>query len=282
MRLAFLIISHNEFEILQMLVSGLDSGNHDIYIHFDRKVKTLPEIRTRFSRLTVLKDRVDVRWGHVSQIECEYRLWEEAVQNGPYDFYVMLSGVHMPLKRNEDIDSFYGQYAGMEILPYFDTNETFQQTLKMKRYNLFLRGYAYGPKWRQSICQRLWRLSSEVQPLLGLSRNEGCTFRMSSNWVSLTERGVSHLLEIKKDVLKKYRYSFCGDEWFVATELFLSDLKDSIASPKEALLCSIGSANARVFGNEDFEDLVSSGCIFARKFSSEDMEVMEKIKSSLS
>jgi len=96
---AYLIIAHNEFEILQRLVSELDAEGTDIYIHFDAKVKDLPEISTKKSRLFVLDNRVNVQWGTVSQIKCELALFEAAAANGPYDFYHVISGTHYLLSQ---------------------------------------------------------------------------------------------------------------------------------------------------------------------------------------
>ena len=39
MRHAYLIIAHNEPEILQMLISALDDARNDIYVHIDKKSK---------------------------------------------------------------------------------------------------------------------------------------------------------------------------------------------------------------------------------------------------
>ena len=47
MKHAFLILAHTEFEVLKLLVSCLDDPRNDIFIHFDRKVPALPEIRTQ-------------------------------------------------------------------------------------------------------------------------------------------------------------------------------------------------------------------------------------------
>lgn len=85
MKHAFLIISHNEFEVLQMLIDRLDSERTDIFVHIDKKVKILPRLHTLQSRLYVLNERIDVRWGHVSQIECELLLFETAMKHGPYE-----------------------------------------------------------------------------------------------------------------------------------------------------------------------------------------------------
>ena len=39
MRHAFLILAHNEFQILKILLSMLDDGRNDIYLHIDKKGK---------------------------------------------------------------------------------------------------------------------------------------------------------------------------------------------------------------------------------------------------
>ena len=98
MRHAWLIIAHNEFAILQHLVSLLDDERSDFYLHFDAKVKELPSITVEKGRLFILNNRVDVRWGTVSQLEAELLLLETAHQSGPYAHYHILSGVHLPLK----------------------------------------------------------------------------------------------------------------------------------------------------------------------------------------
>ncbi|UVV53809.1 hypothetical protein NXY15_04150 [Bacteroides thetaiotaomicron] len=41
MKHAYLIIAHNEFEILKRLIQALDDERNDIYIHFDRKAESL-------------------------------------------------------------------------------------------------------------------------------------------------------------------------------------------------------------------------------------------------
>ena len=78
MRHAFLIIAHNEFKILQRLVSMLDSEGNDIYIHFDKKVKQVPSIHTEKSAVFFPQERIDVRWGNVSQIKTELVLFKAA------------------------------------------------------------------------------------------------------------------------------------------------------------------------------------------------------------
>ena len=72
MKHAYLILAHNEPELLSLLIGRLDDARNDIYIHFDRKLTLLPDVKTQHAGLYILKDRVDVRWADVSMIEAEY------------------------------------------------------------------------------------------------------------------------------------------------------------------------------------------------------------------
>lgn len=83
---AYLIIAHNEFEILKILLSMLDDERNDIYLHFDKKVGNIDinieELQLRNSKLFVLDERIDVRWGDLSLVKTELLLFEAAYNNG--------------------------------------------------------------------------------------------------------------------------------------------------------------------------------------------------------
>lgn len=89
MKHAYLIIAHNEFKILEKLVHLLDDSRNDIYLHIDRKVKLIPNIKCQHAGLYVLneKERLDVRWGSISQIKVELQLFIIASKNHSYGYY---------------------------------------------------------------------------------------------------------------------------------------------------------------------------------------------------
>lgn len=65
-RHAYLIICHNNFKILQMLLSAIDDDRNDIYIHVDKKTEDVPfeDIwgAVCHSPLTFI-ERISVNWG---------------------------------------------------------------------------------------------------------------------------------------------------------------------------------------------------------------------------
>lgn len=266
MKHAYLIIAHNEFDVLELLVSALDDSRNDIYVHIDRKVKVLPDLRTSESGLFLLDKRIDVRWGHVSQIKTELLLFETAVKNGPYEFYHLISGTHLPLKGNDEIVRYFSAANGFCVFSGFEKDTKYQETLKMKRINMFTRNYSSGNSIKSRISQFCWKAFIAVQKLFHIEINKSVDFWKSSNWLSLTDEAVQYIVSDKNHILKRYRFSFCGDEFFVATELMNSPFKDKLLNEEYYLKCDMQRSNPRSYRLDELDELKKTGYLFARKF----------------
>lgn len=265
MRHAWLIIAHNEFEILQRLVSMLDHERSDFFIHFDAKVKTLPEITVEKGRLFVLKNRVDVRWGSVSQIETELVLLEAAMQQGPYIHYHILSGTHLPLKDVTELFRFYDDHAGEEVMRFW-AEDPGDADFKLRRYHFPLRHYKFGSHFQQRRCQLTWQGIIKIQKVLGIRHYKESTFIKTDNWLSLTEKACSYLVQNKMSILKKYKWSFCGDEFFVASELATLPDQFKLHDCKNLLYVVFQYDTPRSFTLDEYPQLQSTGYWWARKF----------------
>ena len=276
MRHAYLIIAHNEFEVLKKLLQAIDDPRNDVFLHFDRKVKQVPEVEMQHSGLFIIENRVDIRWGHVSQIEAEYVLFEASHDGGNYRYYHLISGTHLPLQSQDKIHDFFDSLNNREVLMPMPVNE-YQIDLKMHRYNFFIKQYQHPNVLIRQCAQQAWKIAIKVQRILHIQRNKKERFKIAANWVSLTEKGVGWMLSRKKEVLKKYRFTLCGDEWFVPSELENSERKSNLLHFGKLLKHSIVRYSAKTWQSGDYEELIQSGCLFARKFSSKEMEVVDKI-----
>jgi len=267
MKHAWLIIAHNEFGILQILVSMLDDARSDFYIHIDKKVKRLPEVHAAKGRIYILEDRVDVRWGTVSQIQTELVLLDAALRNGPYDYYHIISGTTLPLKPFEAIDTYFQSAQGKSVVTGFRKDEPYQEMLKIHRFNLFTRNFGSSNTFLRATSQFCWKAAIAVQRLLHITTNPEGSFYKAGNWLSLTEEAVRYLLSRKEAILKTYRYSFCGDEYFVPSELMAApSLCGKIVNDDKYLKDDMGRSNAKTFHLSDYQELSKSRYLFARKF----------------
>ncbi len=80
---AYMIIAHNQFELLEKLILALDDERSDIYVHIDAKVKCFDfeyfKALPRYSKLSFTDERVNITWGDFSQVMCEMLLLQCAV-----------------------------------------------------------------------------------------------------------------------------------------------------------------------------------------------------------
>ena len=286
MKHAFLIIAHNEFDVLKLLVSCLDDSRNDIFIHFDKKVAALPDIRTRYAGMTILKNRVDVRWGAPSMVEAELALFEAACSRGPYQYYHLLSGVDLPIKSQGYIHDFFDRYDGQEFIGYTWTQMPPDFARKVQCWHLFPEDF----KSRSFVKKALRAGFLRLQELLGIKRNRDIDFRKGSQWVSITEGMAKYFLDHQDWIRKTFRNTFCCDELVMQTLCWMSPYRGhihSLASDGEGCVRAIswrespagGEMVLQDWSEVDFDFLKNSPALFARKFNSRNRQFLEKIVS---
>ena len=273
-------MAHNEWGLLQTLVSCIDDARNDIYVHIDAKVKELPALQTAHAGLYMIEDRIDVRWGDLSVVEAEYALFEAAVANGPYAYYHLLSGADLPLKSQDYIRDFCNAHQGKEFIGYTLTEITPEVVRKAQRWHLFPKDFRDAGFVKKALRASFLR----AQELLGIKRNRGVDFKKGSQWVSVTEDMAEWFLKNKVWAENTFHNTFCADEMVMQTLCWNSPYRDNIFDERDdAHGCAraIGWNGSTLVDwcREDYERLASSDALFARKFNSSDMDFIRKIVS---
>lgn len=283
MKHAYLILAHNEPELLQLLVSRLDDERNDIYIHFDRKMTEVPDLQVSQAGLFVLPERADVRWADVSMLEAEYLLFHAARESGrEYSYYHLLSGVDLPLKTQDYIHRFFQENAGKEFVGLHQSplNYHFDQALHyLHPFSDSFRGSGLG-FW----AKRLIRFSLiRAQQLLGLRRNKGVPFHKGGQWVSITTDLVDYLLQHEEETLAIYRGTFGSDEFFVPTLIwgtpFMERLYDATDESRGAMRAIGWRADGMLhdYTMADLPALQQTDLLFGRKFNMKDRAFIAEV-----
>lgn len=279
MKHAFLIIAHTDYKLLQVLIGMLDNECCDIYVLIDKKSPLPSVLRATKARLFILKKRIDIRWGHVSQIKAEMLLFEAALNNGPYVYYHLLSGVDLPIKPIDKILSFFEQNRGVEFVGFSKKDDWLQKVMK---WQFFIR--YYNMKGRLGIYITYLRYKIELVADKYIKRSY-MPFKKGSNWVSITDDFCRYLIGKKSWIFKRFRYTFCGDEIFLQTVLWNSPYKANIYSLDDEFKgCQREiiweDDNPHVWGSspDDVDILRKSDKLFARKFSSKYPEIIDEVQ----
>ena len=118
---AYLIIAHEQFDLLESLLKCIDDARNDIYIHIDsrseldigRIEKVLRNSRVEFV------PRIHIRWGGFDMVRCEYMLLEAAFENGhEYEYVHLISGADLPLKNQDEIHRYFDAHKGEEFVHF--------------------------------------------------------------------------------------------------------------------------------------------------------------------
>lgn len=275
MKHAYLIIAHNNFPLLERLVRFLDSENADFYIHIDAKVKdfdfgAFAAVPVR-SKIT-FTERHNIRWGHFSMVEAELSLLRASVAEG-YDYYHLLSGVDIPVKSREYIESYFEKAPEKNYVNFFHEVISKEDLWRVKFHYPCQRWNIRKPAVRRT----LRNVTAGAQLVLGVDRTRkygGTVFQKGTQWWSITHAFAAYILSREADVYRYFQDTYCPDELFVQTLMVNSPFADTL--PENSFTNSQGSClryidwkrgNPYTFTSKDYDELIKtpSNALFARK-----------------
>lgn len=280
MKFAYLIMAHNNPRQLEILLELLDYNNNDIYLHIDKKnndidVNSLANI-VKHATLHVY-NKYKVYHADISQTKCQTYLLERACQTY-HDYYHLISNADLPLRTNNEIVEFFEENRGKQFV-HFESDEYCPKEV----CTLYHYGSSFIMRSKNSylkfIMIKLEKKLLELQRKLSVNRKFYC----GANWYSITHELATDFCANRKQIIKRVRWTKSSDELVLQT--FLRDITGNhyeyYAGTKSCddyypLRREIdwNRGNPYVWKSEDYDFLINSGSLFARKF---DMNVDEEV-----
>lgn len=291
---AYLIIAHNNWQQLKKLITLLDYEYNDIFLHIDKKSTAFPKAEFEGlcteSNLVILQE-VAVYWGGYSQIECELTLFKAAANytkanyDEGYSFYHLISGSDLPIKPQREIYNFFEEHRDVSFINYNDEHAKSRDVKGRVGYYFFFEKQK-SKKFIGTFLKYLDITMRMFQRMFRVNRAKHVAHQIyyGANWCSLKHDAVSCLIQHEDEIKKTYARTLCCDEVYkqtllrnnsFATYSYDSDFTKSIlryiSFPK-------GKANPKVLTMADYDNIMSSGALFARKFDERvDSEVIDRI-----
>lgn len=285
---AYLIIAHKDDLVFNTLLKMLDHSKNDIFIHMDIKNNQYDEenVEDHIKNASLYHvERTSVTWGGESQINAELLLLEKATSIGKYQHYHLISGADLPIKTQEQIQSFFESNADKEFLRF--ENDRFEYADRVRYYhllqdkvgrshNIFLRG--------------IEKVIVSLQKFFHIHRNKDIIFQKGTNWFSITDEFARYVVSMKPWIKETFKYTYCCDEVFMQTLIinspFVNNLyhKEFDNSPYAIMrLIDWTRGKPYIFLVLDYDELCESEMMFARKFDSVvDKEIIKKIYNTFS
>lgn len=285
---AILIIAHKQFELLNMTLRLLDSAYFDFYIHIDKKSGPIDtEAITdgvRESSVYFIK-RIPVTWGAYSLIKAELELLSAAIQN-EYSYYHLISGQDLPIKTSEEIYRFFENSGGKQFVNFRYSDDNIPK--RIKYYYIF-------QERRGKLNNAIWdftdKTSRALQKLCHVNRlSDNRKIYYGSQWFSITHEMTTYVCSKQEEIRKRFSHGLGADELFLQTIIMNSGIDWNLSAPvsdPDYISCmrfvDWKNGNPYIIQLNDFEQLIHSGFMFARKFDLDvDKEICEKLFDFLS
>ena len=290
-RHAYLILAHENTAVLRRMLALIDHERNDIFIHIDKNSKG---IRIQNMLECVKKSNIKVSrkyrvfWGNNSIALATLELLKEA-SRGQYSYYHVLSGADLPIKSKEEIWNFFEKYAGKEFI-HFGTKQ-YQKDISC-RYNQY---HFFSKQLGRKRDKKFWvdmeTYSLAIQRRLHIDRTKRVNYDFygGANWVSITNNLVQYIVQNIGKYRSSFRFTQNSDELMFQTIVMDSSYKDNLYHPQfDNDYCACvryidwNRGTPYVFRSSEFEELMESECMFARKFDEKiDAEIVEKIYQHL-
>ena len=287
MRFAYLIMAHDSIEQLKILLRLLDHHENDIYLHIDKKsdiqeaecIECISEAKIHTYKI------YSVYHADISLTECQLFLLREAVKE-QHDYYHLLSGHDLPIKRHSQIVEFFEKNNGKQFI-HFVSDE--YATNDASIYYHFLHGWIKRHP-NSAFLGLAWKLETkliDLQRILHVRRK----LYWGGEWFSITHALAEEFCMYHELLLKKVRWTIASDEYVLQTfyKTMASgnyELYEQEKSPgnyvTSARLIDWKRGNPYVWRMSDYEEIMNSDRMYARKFNWDtDKEIIIKIEEYL-
>ncbi|MDD2724969.1 MAG: beta-1,6-N-acetylglucosaminyltransferase [Methylovulum sp.] len=283
MKLAFIILAHDDAENLFRLIKRLLSKDDLVVVHWDKKnpYDILAAAHEKFEAKTRSRLRfarpVAVEWGRWSMVEATLSCLEELEQSVEvFDYVVLLSGVDYPVKPISALKAFLAQQGDKEYIECVDPEHSawVVDGLVQERYQQY-----HWINWRDH--PKLFSFIVSLQKKLGIKRKLPGQLKahLGSQWWALTWPTLQKILQMGRR--RKIR-AFFSRTW-VPDELFFPTLVAALVPRKRIVSSGLTfyhfshQGRPLVFYNDHFDFLVKQEAFFARKLSPQATDLRDRL-----
>ena len=193
-----------------------------------------------------------------------------------------MSGLDLPVKTNREIHEFFDHRNDLFLGIVPSVSEYTIKHICYKYYFLKSTGYR-----NSKFLKLINKINVEIRHLF-LKQKNNAEYYDGWTWFSITDDFAKYCLLQRENVEKIYKKSLASDEVVFQTLAYTSTFKNrlyDIYDLKNGSQRYIDWDRGKpyVFSLEDFDELINSNCMFARKFDEKkDSKIIDKIINYLS
>lgn len=283
MHINYLILFHDGFDQLLLLLKKLKADHVSFYVHIDLKSELTDEERSKLHDLKVslVAEPINICWGGFSMVKATLALINLVLKSkgNKNDYLILLSGHDFPIVTNEIIFNYFKKSKGKIFLDYSPLPTRFWSLDGGRdRVNFYWFLDELGLIKSEQLYATQKKKSSKR--LTGLNMD----FYGGSQWWNITFLAAQYIQEYcieNPQYIKFFKYTLIPDELFFQTILLNSPLKNKLVNNSLRFIdWTNPSEFPKILRFNDYENIIGSQKIFARKFDlKKDKEIIDKLSN---
>ena len=287
MRIVYLILAHNNSQQIEKLINKLDSENNSFVIHFDLNGSDYDyenlEVIFGKKKNVFFSKRNRCYWGDISLVDASVECLKTVYYNKiNFDYAVLISGQHYPIKKNEEIEKYLKAANNKSFISYFKIPAKEWANENGGKNRIIYYHFNRHPRKRFAIKRVMYKGASRILRRLGVKRKPPFNinnFYGGSQWWCLTNECCTYILNFikeKQHIYKYFKYVLIPDEIFFQTILLNSELKDKIINDNLTYINwgKVPTPSPLTLDETHYEELKKNNGLWARKL---DMITSEKL-----
>lgn len=273
-RHAFLVLAHNQPELLLYSISRFSAINHSFFVHVDKRadITAFKKILAPYKNVFFAEKRYACNWGSGRMIKATLGLLKLAEREAPFTYYHLISGVDVFCSTEKTFDDFFEGNESSYLAKL--TNSVDYEW----RINLFGLESVFNrrTKFGDFVCRNFIKFQRKVGKFFQLRRAlpSKMHFYKGSQWFSLHRKVVVYINEFLSQnswYSKRLLNTFCPDEDFFQILVYNSPFVNQVTNNNLRYIdwtaTYPGENLPRVLNEKDFQKIIDSKCFFCRKTS---------------
>ncbi len=283
MKFAYIIVSHFNLEQTLRLFNRLNHKDSCFVFHVSKKCE-LSYYEMLFEALKnhencYFAKRVNVMWAEFSFVQAVLNAVDTLIENNlDFDYLFLLSGQDYPIKSYSEMVNTLSENQGKQYLEFMPMSELNHIKNWLEKYHFWVGNrHFWHPHERSnnSIIALYNRLFSFILPK-DRKLPENFVPYKGSTWWALTKNCVEFLYQQAhspegKKIIRYFKNTWHPAELYFQTILLNSNFRDLIINNdlRFVLWPENDNGHPKILTQADYNDIVSSDHLFARKFSSQ-------------
>ena len=283
MRIANIIMGYKDPSQIERMIKAMNHPDCFFFIHIDKKIRLEPFLSLKdIDRVIFIENRLLCNWGGFSFVKAVINALEEILNShASFDYYNLMSGQDYPIKPIHQIVTYLEKNVGKSFISYDEdyTRDWWRHAVSRYQEYHFTDFSFKGRYIVQAVINKIMPKRKFPLPM----KMYGSSI---SSWWTLQADCAKYLVDFAKKETKLIKFmelTWGADEFFYATILMNSPLKDSIVNDNLRLITwEDGLANPLILKLKDFKLIKDSRKLFARKFDIKvDLDILKEVDEKL-